>query len=305
MTALRCAIYARYSTDRQSEFSIADQSRNCERFAAAHGHTIPTGQVYYDEAMSGVGTDRPGLTNLLKAACSPHPPFDAVLIDDTNRLSRSTQDVLSIYNLLNFKGIQLIAVSQGIDSRNDQSELLLTMHGLVDGLYVKELAKKTHRGLEGNFLRGFHTGGRCFGYVTVEAADGKRIEILESEAAVVRRIFEMSASGDSLKRSPTRTSARFNECNFFSRAREERIESKADRHGARFCEDDHRRDPRFCFEAPERYSTSVTCKYRTSTHGASQSRKPDRIASRAPRRRPVLCGRRRVGFARKQQGATF
>jgi site-specific DNA recombinase len=199
VTTLRCAVYARFSTDRQSQFTNSDQVRKCQEFASAQGHTIATGQIYSDEAMSGVGTDRPGLARLLKAAFSPNPPFDAILIDDTSRLSRSTQDVLSIYNRLNFKGIQLIAVSQGIDSRNDQGELLLTMHGMVDSLYVRELAKKTHRGLEGNFLRGCHTGGRCYGFQTISLKDGKQLKINEAEAAVVRRIFKMSASGLSQK----------------------------------------------------------------------------------------------------------
>jgi hypothetical protein len=35
---------------------------------------------------------------------------------------------------------------------------MMTVHGLVDSLYMKELAKKTHRGLEGLALKGFHTG---------------------------------------------------------------------------------------------------------------------------------------------------
>ena len=94
----------------------------------------------------------------------------------------------------------MIAVAQGIDTRSEQADVLVTVHGLVDSLYVKELAKKTHRGLEGAFLRGLHAGGRCFGYrnVPVESG-GVRLEIDHTEAAVVRRIFEMSASGMSLK----------------------------------------------------------------------------------------------------------
>jgi hypothetical protein len=31
-------------------------------------------------------------------------------------------------------------------------------------MYIEELAKKTHRGLEGLALKGFHTGGNCFRY---------------------------------------------------------------------------------------------------------------------------------------------
>ena len=98
--------------------------------------------------LSGVGMDRPSLQQMLRAALSPAKPFDVILVDDTSRLSRSTESVLSIYRKLNFAGIQLISVSQGIDSREDQAETLLTIHDLIDGSYVRELAKKTHRGCE-------------------------------------------------------------------------------------------------------------------------------------------------------------
>ena len=71
----------------------------------------------------------------------------------------------------------------------------------MNSQYVRELAKKSHRGMEGRALRGFHTGGRCFGYDSVSAQEGglKRLVINPQEAAVVTRIFEMSAGGTSLK----------------------------------------------------------------------------------------------------------
>jgi Resolvase, N terminal domain len=80
--------------------------------------------------------DRPSLQQMLRAALSPAKPFDIILVDDTSRLSRSTESVLSIYRRLNFAGLQLISVSQGIDSRQDQAETLLTIHGLIDSSYV-------------------------------------------------------------------------------------------------------------------------------------------------------------------------
>jgi hypothetical protein len=75
-------------------------------------------------------------------------------------------------------GIRLIAVSQGIDSDNEQAQVLVTVHGMVDSLYVKELAKKTHRGLEGLVLRGQHAGGRCYGYdsAPVDGATGSLVD---------------------------------------------------------------------------------------------------------------------------------
>jgi site-specific DNA recombinase len=198
---LRCAAYARYSSDLQSPRSIEDQLRICREYAHARGFFFLEEHVYTDEALSGVGSDRPGLGRLMDAALSPSRPFDIILLDDSSRLARNTKDALSIFEKLNFAGIRLIAVSQGIDSENEQAHVLVTVHGMVDSLYVKELAKKTHRGLEGLMLRGQHTGGRCFGYdsVPVSGTTGKQLVINESEAAVVRRIFEMSADGQSLK----------------------------------------------------------------------------------------------------------
>jgi site-specific DNA recombinase len=98
---------------------------------------------------------------------------------------------------LKFAGIRVIFISQGIDTRSEQADVQMTVHGLVDSLYVKELAKKTHRGLESCALRGLHTGGRCYGYDAVPVGEGgsKRKVVNEREAGVVRRIFEMFASG--------------------------------------------------------------------------------------------------------------
>ena len=106
---------------------------------------------------------------------------------------------MRIFDQLSFAGVRMIAVSQGIDTQNEQAEVLVTVHGLVDSLYIKELAKKTHRALEGLALRGLHTGGNCYGYRNVRSQDGVRLEINDAEATVIRRIFEMAASGNSLK----------------------------------------------------------------------------------------------------------
>ena len=202
---LRCAAYARYSSDLQSPTSIEDQIRKCREYAVAHSFQFVDDYVYADQALSGVGADRPGLCNLMNAAVSQPRPFDIILVDDSSRLSRNTKDALAIFERLNFCGVRLIAVSQGIDSEDEQAHVLVTVHGMVDSLYVRELAKKTHRGLEGLVLKGRHAGGRVFGYNTIAAEDGrgKTLVVDDRQAEVVRRIFQMSASGCSLKKIAT------------------------------------------------------------------------------------------------------
>jgi site-specific DNA recombinase len=212
MSQLRCAIYARYSTDKQSPVSIDDQVRKCREFAARNGWEVLDAFIYSDEAISGATDDRAGLQNLLEAATAQAHTLDVILVDDTSRLSRKLADSLRIFEQLRFSGVRLIFVSQGIDTDSEQAEVLMATHGIVDSLYIKELAKKTHRGVEGRALQGLHTGGRCFGYRSVPIIDptrtdsygrplilGVKLQIDADQAAVVRRIFSDYAAGDSLK----------------------------------------------------------------------------------------------------------
>jgi site-specific DNA recombinase len=210
---LRCAVYARFSSEKQSPLSIEDQVRKCRDYAAQHGWSVLDPHIYSDEAISGATDDRFGLRRMLAAATSREKPFDVVLVDDTSRISRTLKDSFMIHDELRFAGVRLIFVSQGIDTESEQAEVLLATHGIVDSLYIRELAKKTHRGVEGRALQGFHTGGRCFGYRNVPIEDaarvdqhgrplitGVRLEVREDEAGTVRRIFEMYAGGNSLQK---------------------------------------------------------------------------------------------------------
>lgn len=121
---LRCAAYARYSSDLQSPLSIDDQLRICREYAKSRGFVFLEEHIYVDEAVSGVGADRPGLGRLLNTALAAARPFDVILLDDSSRLARNTKDALTFFEKLNFAGIWLIAVSQGIDSDNEQAHVI-------------------------------------------------------------------------------------------------------------------------------------------------------------------------------------
>jgi site-specific DNA recombinase len=196
---IRYVIYARYSSDLQSPDSLDDQKRKCREYASREGWTET--RTYEDAAISGSSMDRREFQRLMKDSASAGRNFEVLLIDDTSRLSRSLADVVSLHQRLAHYGVRVIAVSQGIDTKHEQSELLIAMHGITDSLYVRELGKKTHRGLEGRFLKGLSAGGRCYGYETVQVeGGGVRWAPNEAEAAVVREIFEWSATGYSLKK---------------------------------------------------------------------------------------------------------
>lgn len=197
--ALRCAAYARYSTDRQNPLSTEDQLEKCRQYAAERGWTFLERHVYTDEEISGATLDRPGLRLLLEATESKPRPFDALLLEDASRLSRKQADVLNLCERLSFAGVKIYFISQGIDSGDEKFQLLLLARGMIDQLFLADTAKRVRRGLEGLIRRGLHTGGRCYGYRSRKDSDGTRLEIYEPEAIIVRRVFNLYADGLSLK----------------------------------------------------------------------------------------------------------
>lgn len=194
----------------QRATSIDDQVDVARRHAAAQGWEVLEDHVYKDEAISGASLEgRPRVQALMASAASKPRPFDALLVDDSSRVARDLADALRFMQLLRFHGIRVLYLSQQIDSGDEQAETMVAVHGIVDGLYLREMAKKIKRGLAGQLVRGFATGGRTFGYRTTPTYDpsgrvdsygarvrvGCELAIHPAEAETVRRIFERYAAG--------------------------------------------------------------------------------------------------------------
>jgi site-specific DNA recombinase len=195
----RFVTYARYSSDLQSPASIEDQERVCRADAERRNFDVEV-RNYADRRISGSGSDREAFQKMMRDALSRTRDFNIIMMDDTSRFSRSFSEAARLHEILKHHGIRVICVSQGIDTDQEQSEMQLAMHGIIDSVYVKELGKKTHRGLEGRFLKGKSAGGRCFGYDPITVAGEGTVWIInEAQAAVLREIFEWSAHGFSLK----------------------------------------------------------------------------------------------------------
>ncbi len=191
---MRAAIYARYSTELQRDASIEDQVRLC-RVRAAAEKWVPAG-VYTDHAMSGAIRMRPGYQKLLEDARAG--AFDIVIAEALDRLSRDQEDIAGLYKHLSFAGVTMVTLAEG-----EISELHVGLKGTMNALFLKDLGKKTWRGLEGRVRQGRSGGGLCYGYDVVKETDatgeprhgGRTVN--EPEAAVVRRIFRDYGVGKS------------------------------------------------------------------------------------------------------------
>jgi site-specific DNA recombinase len=199
----RAAIYARYSSDNQREASIDDQVRSCRAGADREGWTVV--DVYPDYAISGATTHRPSFQRLLSDARLGK--FDIVLAEAMDRISRNQEHIAGFFKQVSFAGVRMVTLADG-----DISELHIGLKGTMSALFLKDLAQKTHRGLEGRVRAGHSGGGLSFGYRVARrsAADGSPLagtmEIVDEQAAIVRRVFAEYAAG----RSPRATGIALN-----------------------------------------------------------------------------------------------
>jgi len=192
---MRCALYSRYSTDQQTEVSIEDQVRVCERLAERNSFDVAA--RFHDKAISGGTADRPGYQDLLAAA--RRREFGAIVCEDLSRLWRNPAEQGPRLAELQDLGVHIVTVS-GLDSRQPGFKVVAGVMGSVNELARDEAAYRSRRGLEGLARQQKPTGGRAFGYIAAnESGTGAR-EVHPEHAAVIRWIFEQYAAGWSPRR---------------------------------------------------------------------------------------------------------
>ncbi len=186
----RVALYARYSSDLQSDASIEDQIRLCTEKAQSEGWHIQN--CYTDAGISGASLMRHGIQALMQAAINGE--FDILLAEAMDRLSRDQEDIAGLFKRMEFAGVKIITLSEG-----EISSLHIGLKGTMNAMFLKDLADKTRRGLRGRVENGKSGGGISYGYKVVKNLDanGESIkgdrEINNDQAEIIRRIFHAYA----------------------------------------------------------------------------------------------------------------
>lgn len=195
---LRAAIYARYSTELQNPTSITDQFALCRKYAADHNLAVV--EEFSDPEMSGREIlSRPGAMAMLNSVKLKPKPFDVVIVEDLNRLSRDDADLPWAGKILTAFDVDLHSATQG--GRVDP--IVLPVYGMVGRMQAASTANNVRRNHNGLVSRGLAVGAINYGYraapvdVTVNVTGKGGRAIYEPEADVVRRIFLDYVNGSS------------------------------------------------------------------------------------------------------------
>lgn len=203
---VRVALYMRVSTQGQAKrqavrdedrdrWTLPAQRRALDDECKRRGWSI-AGE-FCDAGISGETLDaRPEMLKLLAATRDGR--FDVVLAVEWERFSRSRhgRDWAEVLGAAEAGGAKLAIPGQVLDPASPEDSFLGGLFGLLAAREKQKMIQRTSRGIRERVRSGRWWGSiRPYGYVV--GADGKLVPH-EVEAAIVRRVFDMTRAGATL-----------------------------------------------------------------------------------------------------------
>jgi len=145
---MKAVIYARYSSDMQTENSIDGQIRECKEYAERHNIKVVT--AYIDRALSAKSDNRPEFQKMIRDSAKKH--FDVVLVWKLDRFSRNRYDSATYRAVLKRNGVNVVSIKENISDGPEGIILEALLEGMAE-YYSAELSIKVKRGHKENALK--------------------------------------------------------------------------------------------------------------------------------------------------------
>ena len=188
---MKAIIYARYSSENQTENSIEGQLRECKEYADKHNITVV--DTYIDRALSAKTDSRPEFQKMI--ADSSKKQFDVVLIWKLDRFARNRLDSATYRAILKRNGVNVVSAKENISEGPEGIILESMLEGMAE-YYSAELSVKVKRGQKENALKCKANGGMIpFGYIINSE---RYYEIDPLTAPIVLEIFTRYADGQTV-----------------------------------------------------------------------------------------------------------
>lgn len=138
---MKVAIYARVSTEEQD----ADkQELACKEYCERNN--LEVFKVYKDAGISGMKSSRPAFNEMLRDMRLRK--FNALMVTKLDRVGRSLQHLLSIFEELKNKGVHFISITQNIDTSSAVGEFQLQVLGAFAQFERAIISERTKEGLK-------------------------------------------------------------------------------------------------------------------------------------------------------------
>jgi len=191
-------LYCRLSKDdvgSGDSSSIHSQKAMLEQYVHDNGWTVYG--CYIDDGYSGTNYNRPDFQRMLDDI--ENGSINMVVVKDLSRLGRNylmTGQYTDIY--FPDRGVRFVALNDGIDTLNHDNEIA-PFKNILNEMYSKDISKKVRSAVRSRKQRGEYLSNYApYGYMK-DPVNKRRLIIEERGASVVRRMYEMCASGQGSK----------------------------------------------------------------------------------------------------------
>ena len=189
-STMETGLYVRVSTEEQAQegFSIRGQEQKLKEFAKIKDWSIY--KVYVDEGISGKNiTERPAIQELIADIKAGH--IQNVLVFKIDRLTRSTSDLLYLVELFNEHDCAFNSLMESIDTQTASGRMFLKIIGIFAEFERENIIERVKLGIERKVKEGYTLAGGHISYGYDKEKGEKEMTVNETEAQIVREIFDM------------------------------------------------------------------------------------------------------------------
>ena len=181
--------YVRFSDEGSNPRSLDQQLINVLQRARRDGVFIPWHYVCADYAVSGTLACRRGyIVAKMLVERRAETGVAWFIIDDLGRMNRNALESLRLGELVEATQVRLIGASDGFDSSNQQSKIMLAMMSSFNEVFIDQLKAKVHRGQTDTFKRGGIVQHPGFGYRLVDVLTEEGKPVLTRKGTIQKRV---------------------------------------------------------------------------------------------------------------------
>ena len=200
---IKAVVYARVSTEDEKQLNSFEAQEAyykdfCDDYGYDYRHT-------YKEQRSGTNADREEFQQMLNDAgiqvkqgdgeknfnytlLSKKPKFNLIIVKDVARFARNVSDVTRLTDLLKLKGVYVLFETQGVCTKKDDYQMILTMYGMLAESESRANSRRQKFAMAYRVKNGIFTGNALpYGY---ERDENNTIVVNEEKAIIVRYIFK-------------------------------------------------------------------------------------------------------------------
>ena len=198
---MKAILYARVSSKEQSEegYSIPSQLKLLKEYASQKGFKVIKEFIDVESAKKA-GREH---FNLMLEFLKRNADVKTLLCEKTDRLARNFRDIATINELIDHEGLTIHLVKENSTMSEDSKSTEKFMFGIKAVMaknYIDNLSEETRKGLNEKAEQGTYPSNAPLGYKNCSGRhnghEQKHIEIDETRAPIIQKIFKLYATGD-------------------------------------------------------------------------------------------------------------